>query len=96
MTGRGRERWSLPLADRDDCPRYTGSFDDAADVLPDAKKGWWQPHQTQSLDSRFGVLVTRPYSAPGWATGAATRNRASVSAGTIAPLSRLCSPLSPV
>lgn len=51
MTGRGGEPWFLPLADRDDCPRYTGSFDDATDLLPDPTKGWWQLQQTQAPDS---------------------------------------------
>ena len=37
ITGRGGEAWFGPLADRDDCPRYTNSIDDAMDLVPD---GW--------------------------------------------------------
>lgn len=34
MTGRDGEFWFNPLADRTDCPHYTGSIDDAMTLIP--------------------------------------------------------------
>lgn len=35
MTGADGEPWFGPLADRDDCPAFTNSFDEAITLLPD-------------------------------------------------------------
>lgn len=59
MTGRDGEPWFNPLADRDDCPRYTGSLGDAMELLvPD--RCLWKVDYIDSSDVGYITPENKP------------------------------------
>lgn len=64
-TARDGEFWFTPLSDRHDCPRYTGSLDDAMDLLgPPGYPLWTVTLNGRSHGSRRGITWTAEVTVP--------------------------------